>query len=127
MRIVLLVAGTLAVLLAVLGIFLPLLPTTPFLLLAAWCYARSSTRFHQLLLSNRWFGPYLTNYQMGRGIPARARLVTLIMLWSAIGVGAVFVAPAWWSRLLLIAIASGVTVYLLRLPTCPTAADATDG
>ncbi|MBT6149457.1 MAG: YbaN family protein [Gemmatimonadetes bacterium] len=117
MRILLLIAGTLALLLALLGIFLPLLPTTPFLLLAAWCYARSSARFHQLLLTNRWFGPYLRNYQQGRGMPARARWITLIMLWSAILLAAAFVAPLWWSRLLLIAIATGVTIYLRRLPT----------
>ena len=118
MRILLLIGGTVALVLAMLGVFLPLLPTTPLVLLAAWCFARSSARFHRRLLANRWLGPYIHNYQQGRGMPAQAKVITLIMLWSAIGVGAVFVAPVWWSRLLLIAIAAGVTMYLLRLPTC---------
>jgi len=116
-RILLLIGGTVALVLATLGVFLPLLPTTPLVLLAAWCFARSSERFHRRLLANRWLGPYIRNYQQGRGMPARAKVITLILLWSAIGVGAGFVAPAWWSRLLLVTIAAGVTIYLLRLPT----------
>ena len=118
LRILLLVAGTLSVILAVLGIFLPLLPTTPLLLLAAWCYARSSERLYQQLLTNRWLGPYIRNYRDGRGMTARAKVSTLAVLWLAIGVTVGFAESMWWLRLLLLAIAAGVSTFLLRLPTC---------
>ena len=67
-KIILISVGSLSVLLGILGIFLPLLPTTPFLLLAALCYSRSSERFYQWLVTNRWFGEYIRNYREGRGI-----------------------------------------------------------
>jgi hypothetical protein len=120
----LVVAGVLSVALGVLGAFLPLLPTTPFLLLAALCFARSSPRCHRWLLENRWCGRYIRDYREGRGLPLRQKLVTLALLWSTIGLAAWRVLPSWWGRLLLLVIAVGVTVHLLRLPTArPGAGD----
>jgi uncharacterized membrane protein YbaN (DUF454 family) len=116
-RILLLTAGMLSVALAILGIFLPLLPTTPFLLLATWCFARSSQRFYCLLLANRWLGPYIRNYREGRGMTARAKTSSLAVLWLAIFISTVSLAPIWWVRLLLIGIAAGISLFLLRLPT----------
>ncbi|SFD96751.1 YbaN family protein [Massilia yuzhufengensis] len=78
------VAGALAVLLGILGIFLPLLPTTPFLLLASWCFARGSERLHRWLLSHRVFGEYLRNFEAGRGIPLTAKIVATVLLWSSL-------------------------------------------
>ena len=118
MRILLLVLGTISVVAGVVGIILPLVPTTPFLLLAAWCFARSSERFYRLLLSNRWLGPYIRNYRDGRGMSLRAKISTLVLLWIAIIIGAGFVAPVLWLRLVMVGIAMGVTTFLLRLPTC---------
>jgi len=117
-RILLLVAGTLSVALAILGIFLPLLPTTPLLLLAAWCYARSSERFYRRLLANRWLGPYIRNYREGRGMTARAKASSLVVLWLAMSVTIGVVTPVWWVSLLLVGIGSGISIFLLRLPTC---------
>ena len=77
-------AGALAVLLGILGIFLPLLPTTPFLLLASWCFARGSDRLHRWLLSHRVFGEYLRNFEAGRGIPLKAKIVATVMLWGSL-------------------------------------------
>ena len=116
-RSLLLIVGTLSVALGILGIFLPILPTTPFLLLAAYCYARSSERFYQWLLNNRWFGEYIRNYREGRGMPLRDKIVTLTVLWLTIGFAVAFAVSAWWARLLLVGIASGVTIYLIRLKT----------
>jgi len=76
-------AGVLAVLLGILGLFLPLLPTTPFLLLASWCFARGSDRLHRWLLSHRVFGAYLRNFEAGRGIPLKAKIVATVMLWAS--------------------------------------------
>ena len=78
------VMGALAVLLGIIGIFLPLLPTTPFLLLASWCFARGSRRLHNWLLSHRVFGDYLRNFEAGRGIPLRAKIVATVLLWSSL-------------------------------------------
>ena len=118
MKLALNIAGVLAVLLGVIGIFLPLLPTTPFLLLAAACFARSSPRMHHYLMTHRVFGPYLRNYHEGRGIPARAKVLALLMMWSSLA----YVAWRYdhlWLRLALLAVGAGVTIYLLRLPSAP--------
>lgn len=77
-------AGALAVLLGILGLFLPLLPTTPFLLLASWCFARGSDRLHHWLLSHPVFGEYLRNFEAGRGIPLKAKIVATLMLWGSL-------------------------------------------
>lgn len=116
-RNLLIAAGTLCVALGVLGIFLPVLPTTPFLLLAAICYARSSERFYHWLLTNRWFGEYIRNYREGRGIPLRQKVLTILLLWLTIGYAAWFVVPLWWVKLILLGIAAGVTIHLLKIKT----------
>ncbi len=97
--------------------FLPLLPTTVFLLLAAYCYARSSPRLYEWLLTNRYFGEYIRNYREGRGMPLRHKVLTLVLLWGVIGFSVVAVARSWWLRLFLLAVAVGVTTYLARLKT----------
>ncbi|HBL28749.1 MAG TPA: DUF454 domain-containing protein [Acidobacteria bacterium] len=110
-------AGTLSVALGVLGIFLPLVPTTPFLLLAAYCYTRSSPRLLEGLLTSRWFGAYIRNYREGRGIPMREKVLTLSLLWLTIAASTLFVLDSWPLRLLLLAIAAGVTIHVVRVKT----------
>lgn len=109
------VLGTLALILAVLGIFLPLLPTTPFLLLAAACYMRGSTRMYDWLTSHRIFGPYIRDFQSGRGIPLRTKVLALALMWPSLAVSA-WLMPVPWARWLLLIPGVGVTAYLLRLP-----------
>lgn len=116
-RTFLIACGTLSVALGVVGIFFPVLPTTPFLLLAAVCYARSSERFYHWLLTNRWLGEYIRNYREGRGIPLKQKVLTITLLWLSIGYAALFVAPLWWVRLILFGIATGVTIHLVRTKT----------
>lgn len=116
-RYLLIAAGTIAVGLAVLGIFLPILPTTPFLLLAAFLYARSSERFLHWLLANRLFGAYINNYRQGLGIPLREKILTIVALWLTIGVSAFYVVEAFWLKVVLGLIALGVTAHLTRIPT----------
>ncbi len=116
MRLVLIACGTLCVALGVLGIFLPLLPTTVFLLLAAACYARSSERFYHRLLNHRWLGSYIRNHREGRGMRRRDKAVTLALLWIGIGATAIWSVEALWLRALLAVIALSVTVHVARLP-----------
>jgi uncharacterized membrane protein YbaN (DUF454 family) len=114
---VLIIAGTIFLVLGVIGIFLPLLPTTPFLLLAAACYARSSKRFYNWLLSNKWFGNYIKNYREGKGIPLRIKILTLSFLWIVIICTTIFVANILLGRIILILIAIGVTIHILSVRT----------
>lgn len=116
-RTLLVIAGTLCVALGVLGMFLPVLPTTPFLLLAAVCYARSSKPFYHWLTTNRWCGAPIRNYREGRGITLRHKVLTLSLLWLTIGYTACFVLPLWWAKLSLLGVAGGVTFHLVRMKT----------
>jgi uncharacterized protein len=116
-RIFLLSVGSLSAALGFLGIFLPLLPTTPFLLLAAFCYARSSERAYTWLRTNRWFGEYLRNYQEGRGLSRGHKISAISLLWTSIGSTVVWVVSSWWLALMLIGIALGVTVHVIKLPS----------
>ncbi len=109
--------GTLCVALGVLGMFLPLLPTTVFLLMAAYCYSRSSERFHNWLLNNRWCGAYIRNYKSGRGISLRQKVSTILILWASIGSSIFIIGAGFWLTLLLAGIASGVTIHILWLKT----------
>jgi hypothetical protein len=111
------VLGSVCLALGVLGIVLPLLPTTPFLLLSAACYARGSERFYSWLLNHRWFGPHIRAYRSGEGIPLRAKVTGVVLVWATIAAAAAFAVRQPWARLLLFAIAAGISLYLLRLPT----------
>lgn len=101
----------------VIGIVTPLLPTTPFLLLSAACFARSSERLYRWLLGHRWFGPAIRNYRSHRAVTLRSKVSALALLWAAIGYAVLAVAQTWWLRGLLLAIALGVTAHLLHLKT----------
>lgn len=119
-------AGILSVGLGLVGIFIPVLPTTPFLLLAAACFVQSSPRLYDWLIHHRWFGAYIRNYREHRGITLRARLFTLIVLWGGIGATAIFAVTSWWVRGALGVIAVGVTLHLLCLKTLTAEKDFAD-
>jgi len=115
-RTILIIVGTASLMTGIVGIFLPILPTTPLLLLTAICYGRGSQRFYDWLLNNKVFGDYIRNYREGKGISFRVKALTLSLLWititlSAISVGFLFV------QITLLVIALGVTAHLLSLPT----------
>lgn len=103
--------------LGILGIPLPVLPTTPFLLVSAWCFGRSSEPLLRWLLTNRLFGNYLRLYVENRGIPRRVKIYILILLWTTIGLSAFLAVSVWWLRIVLITIAAGVTLHVLRIRT----------
>ncbi len=109
--------GTVCVALGVLGMFLPLLPTTVFLLMAAYCYSRSSERFHTWLLNNRLCGAYIRNYKSGNGISLRQKITTIAMLWASIGFSVWIIGGRLWISLLMFGIAFGVTLHLVLLKT----------
>ena len=110
-------AGTICVAVGTIGVFLPVLPTTPFLLLAAFCYTRSSKRLYGALLSNRLVGSYLKNYLEGRGMTRRSKLWTLGLLWLGIALAASVATDETGVRLLLVAVLVGVTIHILTVGT----------
>lgn len=116
-RVVLIISGTFFVGLGVIGIFFPLLPTTPFLLLAAVCYARSSKRFYDWLLNNKWFGNYIKNYREGKGIPLKVMVLSISLLWVTIIFSVIFIVLNIFIRIVLIVVAVGVTIHILSIRT----------
>lgn len=113
----LLTLGCVSLAVGVIGIFLPLIPTTGPLLLAAVCFDRSSPRFHTWLMNNRYLGGYIRNYQEGRGLPMLQKVCTIGLLWTTITLSIVFAVNAWWGRVLLAGIAVAVTAHIVTLPT----------
>lgn len=106
--------GTVCVALGVIGIFLPLMPTTVFLLMAAACYARSSERFHRKLVEHPVLGPYIRH---SRGLSPRQKALILTMLWVSLGATMIWTARAPWMRVLLVAVGVGVTLHVVRVPS----------
>jgi len=121
-RACLLVAGSLFTALALVGALLPVLPTTPFLIVAAACFARSSPAFHRRLHSNRAFGPYLVQWERDHTIPREAKLkayglVTLSFTLS------ILLIDAMWLRAMLVVVGTTLIVFLAWLPVTPEEQD----
>lgn len=111
MKILLNVIGSVALLLALIGLVAPLLPTTPFLLLASACYLRGSRRMHRWLLSAPLFGPCLREYQLNRTIPLRAKVTAMLMLWPSL-LWSMHQVQSLALQIMLLAIGVGVSVFL---------------
>ena len=109
--------GWISVVLGVAGIFLPVLPTTPFLLLAAACFLRTSPRFYHWLISHPRLGKYVIYYLDGKGIPLKAKVYTLILMWSTLLTTAFVLVPRVSVQIILPIVGLSVSLYLLRLPT----------
>lgn len=118
-RWLLIAVGVLSVALGTVGIVVPILPTTPFLLLAAACFLRSSDRLYRWLITHPWFGTFIRDYREHHAISLRVKIPILALLWLTIGISILWVAEALWLRLLLGAIAVGVTIHLLSLRNEP--------
>ena len=116
-RILLTTLGFFLVGLGIIGIFLPVLPTTVWLLLAAACWMRSSMKFYRWLIHNRVLGSYIRNYREYHGISVRQKFATLALLWGGISVSALILVSRLWLSLLLFGVAIAVTVHILSLKT----------
>jgi len=114
-RIVLIIIGWTCVILGVAGIFLPILPTTPFILLASWCFAHSSERFHTWLIQHPKLGPLVQMWQSGQGIPRRVRNRAILAIAVGMTLSALIVGK-WWVAVMLAIIGISVSCYLLKLP-----------
>lgn len=106
------ICGTASLGLGIVGILLPVLPTTPFVLLAAFCYGRGSRRFYTWLVDRSPFRSYIRNYRAGRKLPMPQRVLTILLLWLSIGSTVAFLTTTPWLRVLLLVVACGVTIHL---------------
>lgn len=114
---ILLVCGWASLGLGVVGLAVPVLPTVPFVLLAAACFLRSSERWHRWLVTHPVFGRHIADYAAGRGVARRAKIVALATLWVSVLLSVVLFVPLLAADVVMLAVAAAVTVYILRLPT----------
>ncbi len=117
LRITLIVSGFITLFLGILGIVLPLLPTTPFLLLSAACFVRSSDRLYHWLITNKWFGKYIRDFREKRGIPLKAKVIGVTVLWVSMLSSAFFFVDLWVIRVLMILIGAFFTYVMLSFKT----------
>jgi uncharacterized membrane protein YbaN (DUF454 family) len=116
-KIIYIIIGTVCLVLGTIGVFLPLLPTTPFWLLTCWFYIRSSEKLYKRVMSNRYFGNYIRAYMVDKSIPLRGKIMSLTLMWASILLSCIFLVDNWWVRVLLLAISIGVSVHILSFPT----------
>ncbi|BFM51345.1 YbaN family protein [Marinomonas sp. THO17] len=107
--------GWFSLITGIIGIYLPLLPTTPLVLLAAWCFSKSSERFHNWLLNHKFFGPIVRDWQSEDGIPRRSRNRAILFMWVGMSIS-MLIVYRFWATIGLITIGTCVSIYLLRLP-----------
>jgi hypothetical protein len=113
--------GWLSLALGLVGMALPVLPTAPFVLLAAACFLRSSSAMHRWLVEHPRFGVHIRDYLAGRGLRRRSKAVALVTLWASVALSTLVFVPLLAIDVAIVATAAAVSVYILRLPTCPVA------
>jgi uncharacterized protein len=114
-QISLIILGPIFIALGILGIFLPLLPTTPFLLLGASCSIKGSPKLYSWLIGNKWLGKYIENYREGKGIPLKTKVIAVFMLWTTILFSIIFVLSNMLIKIILLLIALGTTWHILSI------------
>lgn len=109
--------GSFFLVLGAIGIFVPLLPTTPFWLLTCWFYLRSSDRLYRRVMRNRYFGTYIRDYMEEKAIPLRSKIISLGVMWTSTLLTSFLLIDRLWIKLVLVAISAGVTWHILSYPT----------
>jgi hypothetical protein len=116
-KIILITIGMVALILAIIGIIIPLLPTTPFLLLSAACFLKGSDRMYQWLINHKFFGNYIRNFREHKAIPLKTKVLAVSLLWLTILFSIIFIVQSVYLRILLAAIAIAVSVHILHFKT----------
>ena len=117
MKYLLIVLGSISLALGVIGIFLPLLPTTPFLLLSAALYVRSSDELYQWLIHQKYLGTYIRNFREHKAIPLRAKIISVAMVWATLTYCAIMVSEEIWIKIIFLILATGITWHILSYKT----------
>ncbi len=116
-KIIYLLIGSVSLVLGAIGLFLPLLPTTPFWLLTCWCYLRSSDRLYKRVMANPYFGTYMEDYMLHKSISMRAKVVSLSVMWLSTFLTSLFLIDQLWIKIGLFLISIGVTWHIVSFPT----------
>lgn len=116
-RIIYIIVGTLSLILGTIGIFLPLLPTTPLWLLTCWCYIHSSEKLYNRVMSNRYFGGYIKDYVVHKAIPMRTKVSVLSVMWLSTILTSIFVIDIVWVKVVLVFISLAVSWHIIVFPT----------
>lgn len=109
--------GTISLILGIIGIFLPLLPTTPFLLLSAALYFRSSRRLYDWLLAHPHLGPYIRNFRENKAIPLRVKIVSITLVWGTLLYCTLCIAEQTWLKIAFILLATAISAHILHYKT----------
>ena len=117
MKYLLIILGSICLALGVIGIFLPLLPTTPFLLLSAALYVRSSDKLYQWLIHQKYLGEYIRNFREHKAIPLRAKITSITMVWITLTYCALAIADEVWLKAIFLVLAISVTWHILSYKT----------
>lgn len=113
----LMVIGTITLILGFIGVFLPVVPTTPFVLISLACFINTSEKMHRFVMTNKYLGPYAKAYASGEGIPQKAKLKAVFLIWLTIGFSVIFILDHLALRLMLLLIATIVSTYIFTRPT----------
>ncbi|MCL3850829.1 MULTISPECIES: YbaN family protein [Parabacteroides] len=116
-RIIYIILGSFFLILGAIGLFVPLLPTTPFWLLTCWFYLRSSETLYNRAMSNRYFGSYIRNYMVDKAIPLQSKIISISVMWLSAILTSLFLIEYLWVKGLLILISIGVTWHIISFPT----------
>ena len=118
MRIFLIIVGSVSLVLGILGIFLPMLPTTPFLLLSAAAWVKASPSLYEWLINHRVFGEYIRNFREYRAIPLRVKIISVSLVWLTIGYCVFAVVDEWWwAQVLMFLLATAISWHILSFKT----------
>ena len=109
------VVGIICVVLGTIGVFLPVLPTTPFLLLASYCFSRSSQKFNEKLLNNKFIGRYIRDYVENKTMRLRDKITTLVILWAGIISTIIFTHLKWYVDVILLVVAVSVSIHIILI------------
>ncbi|MCX5712732.1 MAG: YbaN family protein [Candidatus Omnitrophica bacterium] len=116
-RTILMCAGFLFAALGIIGAFLPVMPSIPFFIIASICFSKSSEKFHNMLLNNRWIGPHIKNYHENNGITLKTKILLIVFQWVGILGSSILFIHNFFGRILMVIIAIGATAYTLSLKT----------
>ena len=126
MRLIYTVCGIISLVFAILGVFLPVLPTTPLLLLAAWLFLRGNRNMYDWLMNHPRLGNYIRNFSIHKSIPLHAKIISVSLIWITLLNCVVFVAEHWALRIFFVVIAAAVTVHILSYKTMKQDTDSSD-
>lgn len=116
LRALLMSGGFICIGLGFIGFLLPIIPTTPFLILATICFSYSSEIFYEKIITNKYFGKNVQDYLEGRGIPFKAKISAVVIMWMSIGIN-FFWMDLFWLKMVMILLAAFVTWFILKQPT----------